>query len=57
MVKFNDLLVDKSLHALVWRHLAASLIFVKSSIRYSIVILIIDGVTVFLQLMDVQNLR
>ena len=49
MDKFSDLLVDKSLHGLrdaIW-----------PSITYSLVELAIDGVTSFLQLMVVQNVR
>ena len=56
MVKFSDLLVEKSLHGLVCCHLVASLIFMSSSIMYSLVTLTIDGVTLFLQLMDIQNI-
>ena len=55
MVKFSDLLVDKSLHGLAGRHLVASFIFMTSSITYSLVTLTIDGITLFLQLMDVQK--
>ena len=61
MVKLSDLLVDKSLHGQgtdrrdvirspVW-------IFMTSYITYGIVTLTIDGVTSFLQLLDVQNVR
>ena len=56
MVKFSDLLVDKSLHILVWRHLVANLIITTSSITYSLVMFTTDGVMLFLQLMDVQNI-
>ena len=56
MVKFSDLLVDKSLHILVWRHLVANLIITTSSITYSLVMFTPDGVMLFLQLMDVQNI-
>ena len=56
MVKFSGLLVDKSLHGLGtdWR---ASLIFMTSSITYSLVTLTIHDVTSFLQLMEVQNVN
>ena len=61
MVKLSDLLVDKSLHVQgtdrrdvirspVW-------IFMTSSFTYGIIKLTIDGVTSFLQLLDVQNVR
>ena len=49
-VKLSDLLVDKSLHGLARHHSVASLIFMTSSITYSIVTLTIDGVTSFIQL-------
>ena len=57
MVKFSDLLVDKSLHALALRHSAASLIFMTSSITYSFVALTIESATLCLQLTDVHNIR
>ena len=59
MVKLSDLLVDKSLHGLstVLRQSVASLIFMASFITNGIVTLTIDGVTSFLQLLDVQNIR
>ena len=55
LVTLSDLLVDKSLHRLGWRHLIASLIFMTSPITSSIVTLTIYGVTSILQLMDVQS--
>ena len=47
----------RSRHGLVWRHSVARLIFMTSFIIYGIGTLTIDGVTTFLQLLDVQNVR
>ena len=61
MVKLSDLLVDKSLHGQgpARRDISRSpvWIFMTSSITYGIVTLTIDGVTLFLQLLNVQNVR
>ena len=57
MVKFSDLLVDKSLHGPAQRHSVASLIFMTSFNTYGIVTLTIDGVTSFSQLLDVKIVR
>ena len=61
MVKLSDLLIDKSLHGqgtdrrdVIWLPVW---IFMTSSITYGIVTLTIDGVTSFLQLLDVKNVR
>ena len=60
MFKLSDLLVDKSLYGLgtdrrdiMW----SSVNFIMSSISYGIVTMTIDGVSSFLQLLDVQNVR
>ena len=62
MVKLSDLLVDKSLNGLGTdqRHVirsVTSLIFMASFITYDIVTLTIDGITSFLQVLDVKNVR
>ena len=60
MVKLSDLLVDKSLPGLGTDRrdvVIASLNFMASSLSYGIVTLTIDGVTSFLHLLDVQNVR
>ena len=60
MVNLSDLLVDKSLHTLGTDRrdvMVTSLIFMTSSIIYGIVMLTIEGVTSFLQLLDVQYVR
>ena len=61
MVKLSDLLVDKSLHGqgMDRRDVIRSTywIFMTSSITYCIVTLTKDGVTSFLQLLDVKNER
>ena len=55
MVKFSDLMVDKSLHGLTGCHSVACLIFMMSFTTNSLVMLAIDTVRSFLQLMDSQN--
>ena len=57
MVNFSDLLVVKPLHGLVWHHSVGSLIFMMSSIMFSLVTLIIEGVMSSLQLIDVKDIR
>ena len=57
MVKFSDLLVDKSLHrqGTDWGDVIRQQIWFSSHISH-IVTLTIDGVTSILQLLDVQNI-
>ena len=61
MFKLSDLLVDKSLHGQDTDRrdviLSPVRIIMTSSITYGIVTLKIYGVTSFLQLLDVQNVR
>ena len=58
MVKFNDSMIYWLInHCTDWRHWVASLIFISSLIMYNLVTLTIDGVTSFLQLIDVQKVK
>ena len=54
MVKFSDLLVEKSQHGLTWNIFAASLIMFDVIYPIKLVTLPIDDVKSFLQLIDIQ---